>query len=193
MFAYNPGVYDQSGEFLAKGALGAAQANQQMYEQIGEDVGGTIRKAGQAVAGFAMGGPAGAAMAMQGGGERGGRGGGGSSADSVLGSFVAAYADNKALEAKGSAYGDFMKRHGDQLGFDPEWIKGFLSESPRQQAMIGDSIIGMNNTGRSIMSQQIVDMQMNRGGSPGAGGGGGAGGKQQKGYVPGQGWVGYGN
>jgi hypothetical protein len=42
------------------------------------------------------------------------------------------------------------------------------------------------------MSQQIVDMQMNRGGSPGAGGGG-AGGKQQKGYVPGQGWVGYGN
>ena len=77
MFAYNPGVYDTSGEFLAKGALGAAQANQQMYEQIGEDVGGTIRKAGQAVAGFAMGGPAGAAMAMQGGGERGGSSGGG--------------------------------------------------------------------------------------------------------------------
>jgi len=161
MFAYNPGVYDTSGEYLAKGALGAAAANQQMYEQIGEDVGGTIRKAGEAIAGFAMGGPAGAAMAMQGGGERGGRGGGGgSSADSVLGSFVAAYADNKALEAKGSAYGDFMKRHGDQLGFDPEWIKGFLSESPRQQAMIGDSIIGMQNTGRSIMSQEIVGMQM---------------------------------
>jgi hypothetical protein len=110
----------------------------------------------------------------------------------AIGQFAGQFADNKALEAKGSAYGDFMKRHGDQLGFDPEWIKGFLSESPRQQAMIGDSIIGMQNTGRSIMSQQIVDMQMNRGGSPGAGGGG-AGGKQQKGYVPGQGWVGYGN
>ena len=86
-----------------------------------------------------------------------------------------------------------MKRHGDQLGFDPEWIKGFLSESPRQQAMIGDSIIGMQNTGRSIMSQQIVDRQMGGGGGGGATGGGGAGGKQQKGYVPGQGWVGYGN
>jgi hypothetical protein len=183
MFAYNPGVYDTSGEYLAKGALGAAQANQQMYEQIGEDVGGTIRKAGQAVAGFAMGGPAGAAMAMQGGGERGGRGGGGSSADSVLGSFVSAFANNKALEAKGSAYGDFMKRHGDQLGFDPEWIKGFLSESPRQQAMIGDSIIGMNNTGRSLMSQQIVDRQMGGGGNRGTGGGGGAGD-----YLVGQGW-----
>jgi hypothetical protein len=173
MFAYNPGVYDTSGEFLAKGALGAAQANQQMYEQIGEDVGGTIRKAGEAIAGFAMGGPAGAAMAMQGGGERGGRGGGGASPESVLGSFVSAFANNKALEAKGSAYGDFMKRHGDQLGFDPEWIKGFLSESPRQQAMIGDSIIGMNNTGRSIMSQQIVDRQMGGGGNRGTGGGGG--------------------
>jgi hypothetical protein len=111
----------------------------------------------------------------------------------AIGQFAGQFAENKALEAKGSAYGDFMKRHGDQLGFDPEWIKGFLSESPRQQAMIGDSIIGMQNTGRNIMSQQIVDMQMNRGGSPGAGGGGGAGGKQQKGYVPGQGWVGYGN
>jgi hypothetical protein len=175
MFAYNPGIQDRSGEYLAQGALGAAQANQQMYEQIGEDVGGTIRKAGEAIAGFAMGGPAGAAMAMQGGGERGGRGGGGSSANSVLGSFVSAYADNKALEAKGSAYGDFMKRHGDQLGFDPEWIKGFLSESPRQQAMIGDSIIGMNNTGRSLMSQQIVDRQMGpRTAGPATGAGGAA-------------------
>jgi hypothetical protein len=78
----------------------------------------------------------------------------------AIGQFAGQFADTKALEAKGSAYGDFMKRHGDQLGFDPEWIKGFLSESPRQQAMIGDSIIGMNNTGRSIMSQEIVGMQM---------------------------------
>jgi hypothetical protein len=78
----------------------------------------------------------------------------------TIASFAGAYANNKALEAKGSAYGDFMKRHGSQLGFDGEWIKGFLSESPRQQAMIGDSIIGMNNTGRSIMSQEIVGMQM---------------------------------
>ena len=78
----------------------------------------------------------------------------------AIGQFAGQFADNKALEAKGSAYGDFMKRHGDQLGFDPEWIKGFLSESPRQQAMIGDSIIGMNNTGRNLMSQQIVGMQM---------------------------------
>jgi hypothetical protein len=94
----------------------------------------------------------------------------------AIGQFAGQFADNKALEAKGSAYGDFMKRHGDQLGFDPEWIKGFLSESPRQQAMIGDSIIGMQNTGRSLMSQQIVDRQMGGGGNRGTGGGGGGGG-----------------
>jgi hypothetical protein len=94
----------------------------------------------------------------------------------ALGQFANQYAENKAADAKGKAYGDFMKRHGDQLGFDPEWIKGFLSESPRQQAMIGDSIIGMQNTGRSIMSQQIVDRQMGGGGNRGTGGGGGGGG-----------------
>jgi len=93
----------------------------------------------------------------------------------AIGQFAGQFADTKALEAKGSAYGDFMKRHGDQLGFDPEWIKGFLSESPRQQAMIGDSIIGMQNTGRSLMSQQIVDRQMGGGGNRGTGGGGGGG------------------
>jgi len=78
----------------------------------------------------------------------------------ALGQFAGQFADNKALEAKGSAYGDFMKRHGDQLGFDPEWIKGFLSESPRQQAMIGDSIIGMQNTGRQMMNMNYLNAQM---------------------------------
>ena len=78
----------------------------------------------------------------------------------TIASFAGAFANNKALEAKGSAYGDFMKRHGDQLGFDPEWIKGFLSESPRQQAMIGDSIIGMQNTGRQMMNMNYLNAQM---------------------------------
>jgi hypothetical protein len=78
----------------------------------------------------------------------------------TIASFAGAFANNKALEAKGTAYGDFMKRHGDQLGFDPEWIKGFLSESPRQQAMIGDSIIGMQNTGRQMMNMNYLNAQM---------------------------------
>jgi hypothetical protein len=93
----------------------------------------------------------------------------------VISTFAGAYANNKALEAKGSAYGDFMKRHGDQLGFDPEWIKGFLSESPRQQAMIGDSIIGMQNTGRSLMNMNYLNAQMGpRTAGPATGTGAGA-------------------
>ena len=159
MFAYNPGVTDRSGEFLAQGIVGAGQANQQMYNQLGEHVGGTIRKAGQAAAGFAMGGPAGAAMAMQGGASRGGSGGG-DSPDSVLGSFVSAFANNKALEAKGEAYADFMGRHGEQLGFDPNYLKDFMGKSKREQAMIGDNIIGMQNTGRQLMNMNYLNAQM---------------------------------
>jgi uncharacterized protein YjbJ (UPF0337 family) len=93
----------------------------------------------------------------------------------AIGQFAGQFADNKALEAKGSAYGDFMKRHGDQLGFDPEWIKGFLSESPRQQAMIGDSIIGMQNTGRQLMNMNYLNAQMGpRTAGPATGTGAGA-------------------
>ena len=97
MFQYAPTVNDRSGEILASGQLGAAQANAAMMQQLGSDISKPIRTAGRAVAGFAAGGPAGAAMAMQG-----GEGGGGGD-DSVLGSFISAYANNKALEAKGTA------------------------------------------------------------------------------------------
>ena len=93
----------------------------------------------------------------------------------TIASFAGAFANNKALEAKGTAYGDFMKRHGDQLGFDPEWIKGFLGESPRQQAMIGDSIIGMQNTGRQMMNMNYLNAQMGpRTAGPATGTGAGA-------------------
>jgi hypothetical protein len=74
--------------------------------------------------------------------------------------LAGSYAESKALDAKGAAYGDFMKRHGEQLGFDPGYLEDFLKKKPREQAMIGDSIIGMQNTGRNLMSQQIVGMQM---------------------------------
>jgi hypothetical protein len=94
---------------------------------------------------------------------------------SMMASFANQYAENKAADAKGKAYGDFMKRHGDQLGFDPEWIKGFLSESPRQQAMIGDSIIGMQNTGRQMMNMNYLNAQMGpRTAGPATGTGAGA-------------------
>jgi len=100
----------------------------------------------------------------------------------ALGQFAGQYADNKALEAKGGAYADFMKRHGEQLGFDPTYLEDFLKKKPRDQAMIGDSIIGMQNTGRQLMNQQYLQNQMNYGGG---GGGGGAGGAQPFFTMPG--------
>jgi hypothetical protein len=98
----------------------------------------------------------------------------------ALGQFAGQYADNKALEAKGSAYGDFLKRHGEQLGFDPAYLEDFLKKKPREQAMIGDSIIGMQNTGRQLMNINYLNQQMaprasataTGAGTPAAGGGG---------------------
>lgn len=95
----------------------------------------------------------------------------------ALGQFAGQYANNKALDAKGAAYGDFLKRHGEQLGFDPTWLEETLKRDKREIAMIGDNIVGISNAGRSLMSQQIVGMQMAPraayGTAPAAGGGGG--------------------
>jgi hypothetical protein len=94
----------------------------------------------------------------------------------AIGQFAGQFADNKALEAKGEAYGDFMNRHGEQLGFDPGYLQDFLKKPKREQAMIGDQIIGMQNTGRQIMNQQYLKQQADAfggrgGGADGAGGG----------------------
>jgi len=172
MFAYNPGVYDRSGEILADGTTQSAAINAAMMERLGKDIGSGIKSVGSAAAGFAMGGPAGAAMAAQNAGSR----GGGDGADSVLGSFVQAYANKRALEAKGEAYGDFMKRHGEQLGFDPQYLQDFLKKKPYEQAMIGDNIIGMQNTGNRLMGLNAMNRQAElypRTGAGGAGSGGG--------------------
>lgn len=92
----------------------------------------------------------------------------------IISQFAGAYAADKALKAKGEAYGDFMKRHGQQLGFDPGYLEDFLKRDPREQAMIGDNIIGMQNTGNRLMSLNYMNQQANLfSGGRGAGGGGG--------------------
>ncbi len=143
MFAYNPQVTDRSGEFLAAGRLGAAQSNAQMIEQLGEDIGGTIRSAGQAAAGFAMGGPAGAAMAMQGGGGegRGGRGAGGAGG-SILESIVGAYAQKEQDKSDSKIYGNLMKIVAPAFGKDGDAILEQYNslESDRERAQFGGTL-----------------------------------------------------
>jgi hypothetical protein len=101
----------------------------------------------------------------------------GSDIGSVITQFAGAYAADKALQAKGAAYGDFMKRHGQQLGFDPGYLEDFLKRDPREQAMIGDNIIGMQNTGNRLMGLNYMNQQANLfSGNRGSGTGGGGGG-----------------
>jgi hypothetical protein len=108
--------------------------------------------------------------------------------------LMGGFAENQAMNAKGKAYGDFLKSHGQQLGFQPEYLENLLKQKPRDLAMVGDSIL-MGNMGNRMMSLNHLNRQAElypgRGAGGGAGGGGAGGG--QKGYMPGQGWVGYGN
>jgi hypothetical protein len=103
----------------------------------------------------------------------------------AAGALAGQYAENKALDAKGGAYADFMKSHGSQLGFDASYLEDFLKKKPREQAMIGDQIIGMQNTGRQIMNQEYLSQQATAfGGSRGTGGGG----KSDGSYIVGKGF-----
>lgn len=78
---------------------------------------------------------------------------------SAIVGLAGSYAESKALDAKGSAYADFMGRHGEQLGFDPAYLEDFMKKKPREQAMIGDSIIGMQNTGNRLMGLNYMNQQ----------------------------------
>jgi hypothetical protein len=46
MFAYNPTVNDRSGEILASGQMQAANTQAQMYNQLGDNIGGALASLG---------------------------------------------------------------------------------------------------------------------------------------------------
>lgn len=48
MFAYNPGVNDQSGQIIAQGAQNAAQVNAQMLSDFGQSIGSMLNTFGEA-------------------------------------------------------------------------------------------------------------------------------------------------
>jgi hypothetical protein len=47
MFDYNPTVNDRSGEFLAAGQMQAANTQAQMYNQLGNNIGGALSSLGE--------------------------------------------------------------------------------------------------------------------------------------------------
>jgi len=143
MFAYNPTVNDMSGQIMAAGQLGAARTQADMYNKLGQDIGGVLQQ------------------------------------------FAGMYANNKAMDAKASAYKDFLGKHGSQLGFDPEWIKGFMKAPRDQQLAAGDMLTGQfgQQIGRMEYLNRQAELYPRRGGG-GAGAGGAGGGD----YVVGGGW-----
>ena len=92
---------------------------------------------------------------------------------SAIASLAGTFAQDQATKAKGKAYGDFLGKHGEQLGFNPEYLQDFLKKKPAEQAMIGDNIIGMQNTGNRLMGLNSMQYQANLyAGNRGTGGGG---------------------
>jgi hypothetical protein len=135
MFSYSPIEPDQSGRIVAGGQLGAAQTNAQMMADLGEDIGSTIRNIGSAAVGFAGGGPAGAAGAMQrGGGDAGG---------SLLSSILGAYKQKEQDKSDAKIYGNLLKiigpAFGEQGGAIMEQYNSL--ESDRQKSQFGATLM----------------------------------------------------
>lgn len=176
---YNPGVYDRSGEIIAAGTMQAAQTQADLMRELGE----RARQTATAVAGFAAGGPAGAAMA-----SGGGSGGGG---EGLIGSLINSFANKKAMDAKDKAYLGFFERHGEDLGFDPQYLQQ-LKSMPREERLMSFDIM-TGAPAQRLGSLQYLNTQAslfggNRGTGGGGGGGGGSAGSGD--YVVGGGWGG---
>jgi hypothetical protein len=134
MFAYNPGVTDISGKIRAEADIARAQRQQQAIM----DGAGLVGDAAKAVVGFAVGGPAGAAMASGGGGGGEGSGGGGGLFDTIIG----AYAQKEQDKSDSKMYGNLMKIVAPAFGKDGDsMLEQWNSlESDRDRAQFGGTL-----------------------------------------------------
>lgn len=167
MFSYQP-QQSRAGEYIAQGIVARGQADAMRKERNFQNVMdgiGFVGDAAKAVASFAMGGPAGAAMAS-GGGEGGGGG------EGLIGSLINSFANRKAMDAKDKAYMGFFERHGDDLGFDAEYLEQ-LKNMPREERLASFDLM-TSQPGQRLGSLQYMNQQANLfGGGRGTGGGGG--------------------
>lgn len=100
-----------------------------------------------------------------------------------IGSLLGAFVENEAMTAKGKAVGNFLKMHGEQLGFEPTYLENLLKKKPREIAMESEAL-GLTNMGNRLMGLNYLNTQMapravpaqagyGTSGGSGAGGGGG--------------------
>ncbi len=92
------------------------------------------------------------------------------------------FSQNRQMDAKAGAYGDFLKMHGSTLGLQPEWLEEFTKKPRAEQIAMGDMLVNSYLPHQQRMSYLETQMA-GKGGAPGPSGGGGAGD-----YVVGQGW-----
>jgi hypothetical protein len=182
MFAYNPTVNNRAGEIFgpglervagynAVGTQAAAEADLDKAMRVHNAIvggAGMVGDAAKKAVGFMVGGPAGAAMAS------GGGGGGGGGGD-LIGTLVSSFANKKAMDAKDKAYMGFFERHGDQLGFDGEYLAQLKNMDRDERVAAFDLMTGQ--PGQRLGSLNYLNQQATafggRGGGSGAGAGGG--------------------
>ncbi len=183
MLAYNPPTRNTAGQIYsdnmqrsagydAQGIMAQAEADlirAQRRHQAILDGAGLVGNVAKTAVGFAVGGPAGAAMAS------GGGGGGGGGGD-LIGTLVSSFANKKAMDAKDKAYMGFFERHGDQLGFDGDYLAQLKNMDRDERVAAFDLMTGQ--PGQRLGSRAYLDAQMGGGGGyggrTGGGGGGGA-------------------
>ena len=163
MFSYNPGVYDQSGQILADSTTRAAAVNAQMLNDLGKNVGSGMKKAASAAIGFATGGPAGAAMAVQNANQENGGG--------FLDTIVNSYAKKEQDKADSKIYGSLLKVIAPAFGKDGAGILDTFNsfENDSERADFGRTIAGSlgvignmyAQTGRLNLQQQGQQIQQN--------------------------------
>ena len=156
MFSYQP-QQSRAGEYYRDGLINQAQYNaqadlaqaQRRHDMI-VDGAGMVGDAAKKVAAFMVGGPAGAAMAS-------GGGGGGGGGD-LIGSLVSSFANKKAMDAKDKAYMGFFERHGDQLGFDGDYLAQLKNMDRDERVAAFDLMTGQ--PGQRLGSLNYLNQQM---------------------------------
>jgi hypothetical protein len=84
------------------------------------------------------------------------------------------FSQNRQMDAKAGAYGDFLKMHGSTLGLQPEWLAEFTKKPRDEQIAMGDLL--MNSYLPHQQRMTYLETQMSgRGGATGPSGGGGGG------------------
>jgi hypothetical protein len=154
MFQYNPTVNNISGQIYgqgleraagydAQGILAQAEADlirAQRRHQAILDGAGLVGDVAKTAVGFAVGGPAGAAMASGGGGEGGGGG--------LLSTIANLYADKKSMETKAKSYDKIGEILGSAMFSKNDPGMGALaelraSEDPREKVMGYEQLFSM--------------------------------------------------